>query len=85
VAEAMDCELIYSIRPIKKKSYSQIIWEKLLPAATKKLQLKRKNVFINKFTKRGPLLATIAKDLMNDSSFRKEQGWSERKNFCDQQ
>ena len=74
-AEAMDCELVYAIRPKNKKHFANIIWEILLPTSQihpwiKKCDPKR----------RGDALAHIADKFMNDSDFRKKQGWSQRAN-----
>ena len=74
-AEAMDCELIYAIRPKSKKYFSNIIWEKLLPQS----QL---HPWIRKCDprKRGEALASIAIKYMSDPKFREKQGWSQRAN-----
>jgi transcriptional regulator with XRE-family HTH domain len=33
IAEAMDCELIYAIRPKRKIKFSLVIWQRLIPKA----------------------------------------------------
>ena len=74
-AEAMDCELVYAIRPKNKKSFSNIIWETLLPQSQLHPWIKKCDP-----KKRGEALAHVADKLMNDSNFRKKQCWSQRAN-----
>ena len=74
-AKAMDCELVYAIRPKSKKYFSQTIWTKLLRQGLlhpwiKKCDQKR----------RAEGLAYVLNKLMNDSKFRREQGWSQQAN-----
>jgi hypothetical protein len=33
-ADALDCELVYAIRPKSKKRYSRVIWDQILPEVT---------------------------------------------------
>ncbi|MEK6772507.1 MAG: hypothetical protein AABY64_01085 [Bdellovibrionota bacterium] len=75
VAEAMDCELVYAIRPKSKKYFSQIIWEQLLPNALLHPWMKKCDQ-----RKKSEALSYIAKKFMQDPKFRKKQGWSQRKN-----
>ncbi len=74
-AEAMDCELVYAIRPKNKKYFSSIIWEILLPAALLHPWIKKCDP-----KKRGMALAHVAEKLMNDPKFRTKQRWSQRAN-----
>ena len=74
-AEAMNCELVYAIRPINKKLHSHQIWKKLLTKAVGHSWLKNCDQ-----KKRGPALARIALETMNSSEFRKEQCWSKKAN-----
>lgn len=74
-AEAMDCELVYAIRPKHKKTFSEIIWSKLLGRALKHPWLQKCDQ-----KRRAGALAGIAKQLMSESGFRKEMGWSQRAN-----
>ena len=74
-AEAMDCELVYAIRPKSKKYFSNIIWEVLLPTSLLHPWIKKCDQ-----KKRGEALAHIADKFMNDPGFRKKQGWSQRAN-----
>lgn len=73
VAEALDCEFVYAIRPKNKKSISQIIWEKLLP-------LSLQHPWLNKCDqkRRSDALAAIARNWLTETKFRKSQGWSQR-------
>lgn len=75
-AEAMNCELVYAIRPKNKKYFSQIIWEKLLPFAISHPWIKTCDQ-----KRRGHGLAFIVKQLMNSPKFRRERGWSQRANM----
>ena len=74
-ADAMDCELVYAIRPKNKKHFSSIIWEKLLPPSLLHPWLKKCDP-----KKRGEALAFIATKHMSDPEFRKKQEWSQRAN-----
>ena len=74
-AEAMDCELVYAIRPKNRKTFSEIIWSKLLPMA--KIHPWIKNCDQRR---RGDALAAIAFKYMTDAQFRKKQNWTQRKN-----
>jgi transcriptional regulator with XRE-family HTH domain len=75
VAEAMDCELVYFIRPRKKKPYSKIIWEQILPKAAQlyKFRFRSKPV-------KAMVFARIALRLLRDPSFRREMGWGRNRN-----
>jgi len=72
-AEAMDCELVYAIRPKCRKYFSQIIWEKLLPQALLHPWIEKCDQ-----RRRAHGLAYVVKNLMTSSQFRREQGWSQR-------
>ena len=41
VAEALDCELVYAIRPKNRKLFSETIWEKLWPEAIENVWIKK--------------------------------------------
>jgi transcriptional regulator with XRE-family HTH domain len=74
-AEAMDCELVYAIRPRNKKYFSNIIWGILLPSVSLHPWIKKCDQ-----KKRAAALAHIAVKFMNDPEFRKKQRWSQRAN-----
>ncbi|MEK6773173.1 MAG: helix-turn-helix domain-containing protein [Bdellovibrionota bacterium] len=74
-AEAMDCELVYAIRPKNKKPFAQAVWKKLLAAARSHPWLQTCDQ-----KKRATALATIAKNYMTDAKFRRKQSWSQRAN-----
>lgn len=74
-AEAMDCELVYAIRPKSRKYFSQIIFEKLLSKSLLNPWLEKCDQ-----KRRSAALVFLLKKYMNDSEFRKEQGWSQRAN-----
>ena len=71
-AEAMDCELVYAIRPKNRKYFSYSIWKKLMTRSLIHLEGKASHS-----QRRGEGLAFIATYFMNDPKFRKEQGWSQ--------
>jgi transcriptional regulator with XRE-family HTH domain len=73
-AEAMDCELVYAIRPKSKKLFSEIIWEKLLQTVKLHPFLKTCDQ-----KRRGAVLGEIAFKYMTDTQFRKKQNWSQHK------
>lgn len=72
-AEAMDCELVYAIRPKQKKLYSQLIWEKLFKE-TKDHPFVKNSSPIN----RGRALAGMATMKMNEPKVRRKFGWARR-------
>jgi transcriptional regulator with XRE-family HTH domain len=74
-ADVMDCELVYAIRPKRRKSFSKMIWQKLL---TQSLMHPWLNSCDQK--KRYLALAEIAKRYMQDPVFRRAQCWSQRAN-----
>ena len=73
-AEAMDCELVYAIRPKEKVSFSILIWRQILPHAVKHPWIQKCDP-----KKKSEALAAIATRTMMDSEFRREHGWSKRK------
>lgn len=77
-AEAMDCELVYAIRPKKCILFSEVVWRALLEDALVHPWVTNKPQKL-KFR----ALAAIAKITMLDSKFRKLQGWSKRVSFTD--
>lgn len=68
-AEAMDCELVYAIRPKNKRSFSWTIWLALIVecgARVERLDCGRV----------GLQLASLMRDKMFDPRFRRAQGWA---------
>lgn len=74
-AEAMDCELVYAIRPKSRISFSKIIWTKLVYAVIRHPSLRSYDK-----NQRDKSVAAIAIKLMNSPEFKKNQGWSQRAN-----
>lgn len=74
-AEAMDCELIYVIRPKSKELFSTRIWNTLLKASLSNSWIRNCDQ-----RRRANALAAVAKRQMNNPQFRKEQLWSQRAN-----
>ncbi len=75
-AEAMNCELVYAIRPKNKKLHAQKIWETLLPKALLHPWLQKCDQ-----RKLGPALAGIALEIMNNPAFRRSKNWSNKANL----
>ncbi len=74
-AEAMECELVYAIRPKSKRYFSQVIWVKLLPESLRHPWVKNCDQ-----KRRGEALAYVLNKYTNDPEFRRQQGWSQRAN-----
>lgn len=72
-AEAMDCELIYFIRPRKYKTFSERIWSSVWPEA-----LKHPAISTCVAHRRGFRLADLALQAARDPKFRRRQGWARR-------
>ncbi|MBC7466111.1 MAG: helix-turn-helix domain-containing protein [Bdellovibrio sp.] len=74
-AAAMDCELVYALRPKSKTTYSNCIWEKLLNESTN-------HPWLRSYDRNQPAkaLASVANRLMTNPDFRKAQGWSQKAN-----
>ncbi len=71
-AAAMECELVYAIRPKSRKQFSRIIWDVLLPLAVQHSWVRNCDP-----KRKAEAVAFIAKRIFNQSKFRKQQGWSE--------
>jgi transcriptional regulator with XRE-family HTH domain len=70
-AEALDCEIIYGLRPKTKKLFSQILWEKIEDAAKEDPFLKLANPQMKTFA-----LAAFAQRCIENGSFSRRAGWS---------
>lgn len=73
-AEAMDCELVYAIRPKKRVRFSDTIWASVLTKALPVLKKRSSPPHM-----RGNALAAVVKTLLQDSRFRRQNNWTERK------
>lgn len=74
-AEAMDCELVYAIRPKNRACFSSRIWKLLMEASLPHQWLKKCDQ-----KRRANALAHIANQKMKDPRFKLTQGWSKRAN-----
>lgn len=74
VAEAMDCELVYAIRPKSKELFSQVIWKQLLPGAIEHWWVKTRP-----HERKAQALGWIARIQFEDPKFRRDQNWAKRK------
>lgn len=72
-AEAMDCELVYAIRPKNRKTFSRNIWNKLVHAAVTHPSLRSYDP-----KKRDLSVAAIAIKLMHAPDFKREQNWTQK-------
>lgn len=72
-AEAMDCELVYALRPKRRKRFSELIWEILFPVA---FQYRCANSAHN--NRRWAATATVACIIQKRKAFRRKQGWKRR-------
>lgn len=74
-AEAMDCELVYAIRPKNRLSFSRCVWKKLLAASLKHPSLRSYDP-----KHRSKSLAAIAVRLMSNPEFKRNLSFSQRAN-----
>ncbi len=72
-AEALDCELVYAIRPKGKMPFSKVIWQILLEKSVNHSWVKTKPA-----NAKDRALAAIARYTMVDPKFRRLKGWSKR-------
>ena len=73
LAEALDCELVYAIRPKKRITFSRVIWEKLFIEVRNHPFLKVCNQ-----KARPSAIAALAKRTARCPQFRRKQNWSKR-------
>lgn len=66
-AEAMDCELIYAIRPKTRKTYSQTVWDELLKEILPQLGKRPHLPHM-----RGHVLAALAREAMENPRLMKK-------------
>lgn len=69
-AEAIDCELVYAIRPKQRKSFSRLIWERILPRVLNNPCSRYCNPYRKAYS-----IANIANINTENSKFRDENGW----------
>ena len=74
-AEAMDCELVYAIRPKSRSLFSEIIWEKTVPEAILDPWIKNCDQ-----RNRAGALAFLVRRKLSEAKFRSKMGWSQRAN-----
>jgi transcriptional regulator with XRE-family HTH domain len=75
VAEAMDCEFVYAIRPKSRLRFSEVIWKSLEEEDITLKKLPRLQYQINNAT------AGTATKKMQDPEVRRKKKWTERKGF----
>lgn len=70
-AQALDCELVYGLRPKSGKSFSAQLWNELSKPALELYKRRTRSQKINPL-----VLANIVNRLLTDPKFRKKKGWS---------
>jgi transcriptional regulator with XRE-family HTH domain len=72
-ADAMDCELVYAIRPKRRETFAEVIWVPLEKTAIL-------HPWLNNCVPhaRGEALGGVVRDLIRNPEFRRKQGWSQR-------
>ena len=73
-AAAMDCEIIYVIRPKTCQSFAQIVWTKLISRAKDHVLVRNASTGNKEWA-----LANVALRLMEDTRFRQDMGWVEKR------
>jgi transcriptional regulator with XRE-family HTH domain len=74
MAEALDCELVYAIRPKKRVRFSEVIWQQLLGGA-----LSHGWVRHAPSNNKHGAIAKIATLQLENTAFRRKKAWSLRK------
>lgn len=74
VAEALGCELVYSIVPRSRLPFSITVWKKLYDRIKSDERIKK----VRKPLK-GNALANLANAVMNDAKFRRQQNWNQHR------
>lgn len=74
LAEKLDCELVYALRPKNRTPLSLEIWLKLLPRAIRHSWVQSRPA-----NRKVAALVAICLKLGADPEFRRAQGWTERK------
>lgn len=72
-AEAIDCELVYVIRPASRQSFARVVFETILPFARESAW-----VLTRRKEDKAKALQAVAGQLLRQGKFRRDRGWSER-------
>lgn len=70
IASAMDCELVYAIRPKSQKPFSRAIWPQIYPDLLNHQWLTKCDP-----RRRAGALALLVKDAMLSPKYRRSKGW----------
>lgn len=73
-AKALDCELVYALRPRNKKLHSESLWKTLFQTVKNHPSLQSCDPH-----KKSETIVGLITQLTTDGEFRKSQGWSQRK------
>jgi transcriptional regulator with XRE-family HTH domain len=74
VAEALDCEFVYAIRPKAKVPFSHIVWKQLLKDSIDHWWVRTRPL-----ERKAQALGWIARLKFDKPQYRREQGWANRK------
>jgi hypothetical protein len=73
LAEALDCELVYAVRPKARLRFSQMLWNVVFGA------ISNHPLIHNSSPKNAhKIIASLALRRLNDPQFRRKQNWSKR-------
>lgn len=72
-AKAMDCELVYAIRPKERVPFARRLWDLAWPACIDSWWVRSRPARLKSYA-----LAAVARDKIFETEFRRAQGWSER-------
>lgn len=73
-AAAMDCEMIFAIRPRERKIFSKLIWQKLYQTSQDHPWVRSRPKHL-----KANALAAVCRQNFGNLRFRKKQGWSLRR------
>ena len=74
IAEAMDCEFVYAIRPKKKIRFSQVIWQQLSEVSADHGWIRQAQPHSKHLA-----LAKVVSDKLKKPAIRRANSWSKRK------
>jgi len=74
VAEAMDCEFVYAIRPKQRILFSHVIWKQLLKESLNHWWVRSRSP-----NRKAQALAWIAQLNFDSPQFREKKGWARRR------
>jgi hypothetical protein len=73
-AAAIDCEVVVTVVHKSGKSFSDVLWEKMLADAREKMKTKKHMVSF-----RSHVLVSVMKNFLQSPEYRRRHGWTERR------